>query len=207
MWKIPAFTETRLSIFLLVETIASGSSTTVPQRGEADDDNSVRALYSAFIPAHLHGEDMQQVQHVHQMQHTEGAPGFVHYQAVRPQLHAFAGSAISTDPTINALLSLSAKDKTVIQGVPVTSVQGLTVATMPVSSGGVPIFTSPNIAVVMPGQPLPNNMQWSWGPGSFSFLLTLRDLTSKRLSVLMLCTIGSHFCIIPESLFDSPNLL
>lgn len=122
----------------------------------------MRALYSAFIPAHLQGEEVHQVQPVQPIQHPDGTQGFVHYQTVRPQqLHAFAGGAISTDPTINALLSLSAKDKTVIQGVPVTSVPGMTVAAMPVSTGGVPIFTSPNIAVVMPGQPLPNNMQWS----------------------------------------------
>ena len=71
---------------------------------------------------------------------------------------ALVSAAVSTDPTINALLSLGAKDKVLLPGM----LPPGAVATVPVTSGvAVTSSMTPGITVVMPGQPLPGNVQWS----------------------------------------------
>lgn len=123
------------------------------QRQEAlnpEEESSVRALYTAFMPQHLQTEVVQQVQ-----QQAEG--GHVIPAAYSP---ALVSAAVSSDPTINALLSLGAKDKVLLPGM---LPAGVSVAAVPVTSG-VPASTSmaPGITVVMPGQPLPGNVNVPW---------------------------------------------
>lgn len=76
---------------------------------------------------------------------------------------ALVSAAVSSDPTINALLSLGAKDKVLLPGM---LPPGVSVATVPVTTGVAVATTSmtPNITVVMPGQPMTGNVPWSW-PG------------------------------------------
>ena len=69
-------------------------------------------------------------------------------------------AAVSSDPTINALLSLGAKDKVLLPGM---LPAGVSVAAVPVTSG-VPTTSTmtPGITVVMPGQPLQGNVNVPW---------------------------------------------
>ena len=73
---------------------------------------------------------------------------------------ALVSAAVSSDPTINALLSLGAKDKVLLPGM---LPPGVSVATVPVTSGVAVASTSmaPGITVVMPGQPMPGSVPWS----------------------------------------------
>ena len=67
---------------------------------------------------------------------------------------ALVSAAVSSDPTINALLSLGAKDKVLLPGM---LPPGVSVAAVPVTTT---TNMTPGITVVMPGQPLPGNAQW-----------------------------------------------
>ena len=71
---------------------------------------------------------------------------------------ALVSAAVSSDPTINALLSLGAKDKVLLPGM---LPPGVSVAAVPVTTGVATTNMTPGITVVMPGQPLPGNVQWS----------------------------------------------
>ena len=71
---------------------------------------------------------------------------------------ALVSAAVSSDPTINALLSLGAKDKVLLPGM---LPPGVSVAAVPVTTGVATTSMTPGITVVMPGQPLPGNVQWS----------------------------------------------
>lgn len=86
----------------------------------------------------------------------------VHQQAEGGQMipgysQALVNAAVSSDPTINALLSLGAKDKVLLPGM----LPGVSVAAVPVTTGVATTNMTPGITVVMPGQPLPGNVQWS----------------------------------------------
>ena len=73
---------------------------------------------------------------------------------------ALVSAAVSSDPTINALLSLGAKDKVLLPGM---LPPGVSVAAVPVTTGVATTTTiAPGITVVMPGQPLPGNMNVPW---------------------------------------------
>ena len=89
-----------------------------------------------------------------QVQQSEGGPGMPTYSP------ALVSAAVSTDATINALLSLGAKDKVLLPGMPVSGLTGVPVAAVPVTAVTSSVMTS-GITVVMPGQPLPGNVQWS----------------------------------------------
>lgn len=67
---------------------------------------------------------------------------------------ALVSAAVSSDPTINALLSLGAKDKVLLPGM---LPPGVSVAAVPVTTSSM----TPGITVVMPGQPLPGSVPWS----------------------------------------------
>lgn len=87
----------------------------------------------------------------------------VHQQAEGGQMipgysQALVSAAVSSDPTINALLSLGAKDKVLLPGM---LPPGVSVAAVPVTTGVATTSMTPGITVVMPGQPLPGNVQWS----------------------------------------------
>jgi len=116
-----------------------------------EEESSVRALYTAFMPHHLQTEVVQQVQ-----QQSEG--GHVIPAGYTPAL--VNAAAVSSDPTINALLSLGAKDKVLLPGM---LPAGVSVAAVPVTSG-VPTTSTmtPGITVVMPGQPLQGNVNVPW---------------------------------------------
>lgn len=93
-------------------------------------------------------EVVQQVQ-----QQAEGG------QMIPGYSQALVSAAVSSDPTINALLSLGAKDKVLLPGM---LPPGVSVAAVPVTTGVVAATSmTPGITVVMPGQPLPGNVQWS----------------------------------------------
>lgn len=135
-----------------IPTTSSSATINLPQRQEAlnpEEESSVRALYTAFMPQHLQTEVVQQVQ-----QQGEGG----HIIPAYPS--ALVSAAVSSDPTINALLSLGAKDKVLLPGM---LPPGVSVATVPVTTGVAVATTSmtPNITVVMPGQPMAGNVPWS----------------------------------------------
>ena len=124
-----------------------------------EEEPVARALYSTFIPPHLHGDENQQ---------AEGAAALASYASAlaassRSQVHhTFTGANATSDPTINALLSLAAKDKTVIQGVPVQGMPGLTLHMPTTTTQGGTATTLPGITVVMPSHMGPaGNVQWS----------------------------------------------
>lgn len=95
----------------------------------------------------LQTEVVQQVQ-----QQAEGG------QIIPGYSQALVSAAVSSDPTINALLSLGAKDKVLLPGM----LPPGAVAAVPVTSGVVTTASmTPGITVVMPGQPLPGHVQWS----------------------------------------------
>lgn len=135
-----------------IPTTSSSASVNLPQRQEAlnpEEESSVRALYTAFMPQHLQTEVVQQVQ-------QQGDGGHI----IPAYSSALVSAAVSSDPTINALLSLGAKDKVLLPGM---LPPGVSVATVPVTTG-VPVATTsmaPNITVVMPGQPMTGNVPWS----------------------------------------------
>ena len=72
---------------------------------------------------------------------------------------ALVSAAVSSDPTINALLSLGAKDKVLL---PSMLPPGVSVAAVPVTTGVGATTIAPGITVVMPGQPLPGNVNVPW---------------------------------------------
>ena len=137
------------------------SEISLPQRGETiqDEEPVSRALYSALIPPHLQGDDSQQ---------AEGAAALASYTSAlaassRTQVqHTFSGANANTDPTINALLSLAAKDKSVIQGVPLQGFPGLALHVPTTATQVSASTTLPSITVVMPSHMTPaGNVQWS----------------------------------------------
>lgn len=129
----------------------AASTTTVPE-----EESSVRALYSAFMPNQLTSEEQQAAAAAH-------AANMASFQAAARagQVQGYAvGTTAITDPTINALLSLSAKDKTMVQGVPNMDGVGMTVPMTATPGTHSTVFSTPNITVVMPtGHTLPSNMQ------------------------------------------------
>ncbi|XP_078378172.1 uncharacterized protein LOC144661321 [Oculina patagonica] len=133
-----------------IPTTSSNVTVNLPQRQEPlnpEEESSVRALYTAFMPQHLQTEVVQQVQ-----QQAEGG------QIIPGYSQALVSAAVSSDPTINALLSLGAKDKVLLPGM----LPPGAVAAVPVTSGVVTTASmTPGITVVMPGQPLPGHVQWS----------------------------------------------
>ncbi|CAH3161843.1 unnamed protein product [Porites evermanni] len=130
----------------------SSNTVNLPQRQEplnSEEDSSVRALYTAFMPQHLQTEVVQQVQ-----QQPEGGHSHVMQTGYSP---ALVNAAVSSDPTINALLSLGAKDKVLLPGM---LPPGVSVAAVPVTSGVA--VTTQGITVVMPGQSLQGNVNVPW---------------------------------------------
>lgn len=134
-----------------MQTDNTASTTTV-----SEEESSVRALYSAFMPNQMTSEEQQQAAA------AAHAANIASFQAAARagQVQGYAvGTAAITDPTINALLSLSAKDKTMVQGVPNMDGVGMTVPVSATPGTHSTVFSSPNITVVMPtGHTLPGNM-------------------------------------------------
>jgi len=88
------------------------------------------------------------------------AANIASFQAAAARGAYAVGPTAITDPTINALLSLSAKDKTMVQGVPNMEGVAMGVAVPDTQTSHAAIFTPPNITVVMPtGHTLPANVQ------------------------------------------------
>ncbi|XP_032238553.1 NGFI-A-binding protein 1 [Nematostella vectensis] len=139
---------------------SSSATTSVAMQQQADTvsdaESSVRALYTAFMPGQLSTEEAQQA----------AAANMAAFQSLasRTQVQNFqGGTSAITDPTINALLSLSAKDKSggIVQGVNMHGVP-ISVAVTGHPGSQSSVLTTPNITVVMPaGHPLPANMQWT----------------------------------------------
>ena len=98
---------------------------------------------------------MWQTEVVQQVQHQpEGGHSHVMQTGYSP---ALVNAAVSSDPTINALLSLGAKDKVLLPGM---LPPGVSVAAVPVTSGVA--VTTQGITVVMPGQSLQGNVNVPW---------------------------------------------
>lgn len=132
---------------------SSANAGNLQQRQEPlnpDEESSMRTLYTAFMPQHLQTEVVQQVQ-----QQAEG--GNVISAGYPP---ALVSAAVSSDPTINALLSLGAKDKVLLPGMLPPCVS---VATVPVTCGvGSTTSMTPGITVVMPSQAMPGSVNVPW---------------------------------------------
>lgn len=121
----------------------------------SEDESSVRALYGAFMPNQLNHDEQQAAAA------AVAAANIASFQAAAARGAYSVGNTAITDPTINALLSLSAKDKTMVQGVH-TSMDGsgMSVAVQDSQTSHSAVFTSPSITVVMPtGHTLPANVQ------------------------------------------------
>lgn len=132
----------------------SSNTVNLPQRQEPlnpEEESSVRALYTAFMPHHLQTEVVQQVQ-----QQSEG--GHVMTAGYSP---ALVSAAVSSDPTINALLSLGAKDKVLLPGMLPVSVAAVPVTSGVAATTGI-MTPGHGITVVMPGQSLQGNVNVPW---------------------------------------------
>lgn len=133
--------------------VSASNAPNLPQRQEplnAEEESSVRALYTAFMPQHLQTDVVQQV-------HTQGEGGTV---IPAGYSSALVSAAVSSDPTINALLSLGAKDKVLLPGM---LPPGVSVTAVPVTCGvGATTSIAPGITVVMPGQPMQGNVNVPW---------------------------------------------
>ncbi|XP_031559118.1 uncharacterized protein LOC116295451 isoform X2 [Actinia tenebrosa] len=141
---------------VVTEILQPASDNTASTTSVTEDESSVRALYSAFMPNQMTNEEH------HQAAAAAHAANMASFQAAaRGQVQGYAiGTTAITDPTINALLSLSAKDKTMVQGVHNMDGVGMTVPVTATPGTHSTVFSSPNITVVMPtGHTLPSNMQ------------------------------------------------
>lgn len=84
------------------------------------------------------------------------AANIASFQAAAARGAYTVGNTAITDPTINALLSLSAKDKTMVHTMDGVGMSEHT----DTQTSHAAVFTSPSITVVMPtGHTLPGNVQ------------------------------------------------